>query len=896
MIGKSVSRIISFGCVMASIPTAVWAQTSFDVPAGNLKDTLNSFGKRAGMELIFRPADVRGLKSPGARGAKTSEQALAQILAGTGLRIERDPSGAIAITRGERRVAEPRKASKIAMLTYPSDPDQIARDDQPVLQTPRLAQSEIPDSQDIVVTAQKRAQNVNDVGLSLQAFTGDALKSRGISAAADLPNIVQGLTFSRSSANTPIFTLRGVGFQTPNLSSTSPVGLYLDEVGLAYPYMASGPTFDIERVEVLKGPQGTLYGRNTTGGLINYISAKPSDRFEAGGTVELGNYQTYNFEGYIAGPLADGLSVRLSGRSENSDKGWQKSVSRSDRLGKKDRAALRLGVVWDTVPDLKVSLNMSWWRDKSDTVAPQAIGLVPDHPAFSRPEHAAAVRTDWKNDEADWDPDQAGRPPFRMDSTFYSVSGRIDYRLNPDLSIVSLTSYNHVKRRDFNDLDGTAYEILAFESYGHIGSFSQEFRLVGSNERLNWLVGGFYSKDKISDNQVGYYDDNSSSALLRFVGSQVPQTEYTAQQIAVGFANFRNLSRQSSESASVLGNVEWKASDVLSINGGLRYTRDRLSFSGCSADYNGNTAPVWNTAVATIVGTNANVGINECLTYNAEFTDNVLFDRTLKQDNLAGRFGISYTPDHDTLIYASIARGFKSGAFPVLPANVATQFDPAGQEKLTAFEVGAKLTLADRAIQLNFSSFYYDYRNKQLFGDVSDPVFTTQSRIVNIPKSRVVGAEAEITYRPSSHLMLNLGATYVDSKVQRYTGVDRLSNDRDFAGSAFPYTPKWQLNGGVKLDAPINDELEVAATLNASYQSSSDGTLGGEEVFRIKDYTIVNGTLSLAKINQTMRLSLFVHNLFDKYYWSNTDTLIDSVFRIPGTSRTFGLSLSLRTP
>lgn len=461
-----------------------------------------------------------------------------------------------------------------------------------------------------------------------------------------------------------------------------------------------------------------------------------------------------------------------------------------ERLGKKDRAALRFGLVWDGVPDLTVRLGASWWQDKSDTVAPQAIALNPDQPAFSRPEHATAVRSDWKIDEADWDPASLGEPSFRMDLSYYSLSGRVDLQLNDALSLVSLTGYNHVKRRDFTDLDGTRYQMLSFDSYGSIGSFSQELRLVGETDTLNWMVGGFYSNDKIRDNQVGYYDDNSSSALLRFVSTLVPQDQYTPEQLAGGFANFRNLSDQHSESYSVLGNAEWKATPELVINAGLRYTKDRLDFTGCSADYEGNTAPVWNTGVAFVVGANPQVGTNECLTYNASFTDNVESNLRLSQDNVAGRLGINYSPDRDTLFYASFSRGFKSGAFPVLPANVETQFTPAGQEKLTAYEVGTKLSLADRRVQLNVSGFYYDYRDKQLFGDVRDPVFTTQSRIVNIPRARVYGVEAEFSYRPSPVVGFNLGVTYVNSKVLEYLGVDRLSNDRDFAGSEFPYTPK----------------------------------------------------------------------------------------------------------
>ena len=158
-------------------------------------------------------------------------------------------------------------------------------------------------SGEIIVTAQKRSERIDRVPLSIQAFSGETLREAGITDTSGLIQLTPGLSYAKSSANTPIYTLRGIGFNTPNLSSTSPVGVYYDEVAYAYPFMANGPLYDIERVEVLKGPQGTLYGRNTTGGLINFIPARPSDRAEGSFTVEVGNYATLNSEGHFNAPI-----------------------------------------------------------------------------------------------------------------------------------------------------------------------------------------------------------------------------------------------------------------------------------------------------------------------------------------------------------------------------------------------------------------------------------------------------------------------------------------------------------------------------------------------------------------------------------------------------------------
>jgi len=771
-----------------------------------------------------------------------------------------------------------------------------------MLATPAFAQTVDPTEpqvdnptavDDIVVTAQKRSQNINDVGLAIQAFSGEDLVKAGVATTSDLTQVVTGFNFARSSANTPIYTLRGIGFQTPNLSSTSPVGIYIDEVAYAYPYMANGPTFDLQRVEVLKGPQGTLYGRNTTGGLVNFITARPTDAFQAGVTAEVGSYETFNVEGFVSGPVTDTLQLRLAARREDSNEGWQRSVSRpGDRLGKKDRSAARLSVDWTPTDRLSVALGASWWQDKSDTVAPQFTALDIARPATVIPGLVDSVRSSYDNDQADWDAREAGKPPFKSDSNFYALSGRVDYDLTEQLLLVSLTGYNRVRRRDFNDLDGTPFELLAYGSNGEIESFSQEVRLVGSTDRLEYLVGAFYAKDTVTDDQLGYYDENSTVRLLRRVGAGVVQNVYTPAQIAGGFANFLNSTDQENESASLLANAEWKATDQWTIIGGLRYTQDKIAFAGCSRDYQGNTAPIWNTAVAALTRSNTNVQTGECLTYNAAFTDNVLAQQSLDEDNIAGRFGVNFEPNDSTLIYASIARGFKSGAFPVLPANVETQFAPAVQEQVTAYEAGIKAGLFDRMLQVNLSAYFYDYKDKQIYGDVKDPVFTTLPRIVNVPESRVWGAEAEFILRPTDYLRMQTGISYVNSEVTEFIGINRLGQSEDFSGLRFPNTPEWQVNGQVSYDRPITDNLGFIAVASGNYQSEADGAIGNEAEFKIKAYTVVNASIGIHTLDNRIALTLSARNLLDENYWTNVDTIIDSIFRVPGMPRTFGLSLS----
>lgn len=757
--------------------------------------------------------------------------------------------------------------------------------------------------QDIVVTAQRRAENINDVGVTIQAFSGDTLRSAGISDAAGLAQITPAFNFARSSANTPIYTIRGIGFQTPNLSSTSPVGVYVDEVAYAYPYMSNGPSFDVERVEILKGPQGTLYGRNTTGGLVNYIAAKPTADFSTGFTLELGNYETINAEGYVSLPIAPTLGLRVSGRWETSGKGWQKSVSRpGDRLGEKDRLGARAILEWEPTSALRLTLSGSYWDDNSDTIAVQAVAFTPDSPPFAVPGLAAAVRTDWKAGEAEWGPNYTGKPSYRARSRFYGLSGRLDYELSPDITFTSLTGYNDVKRYDMNDVDGTPFETSEYLSDGRIKSFSQELRLTGSGGSLDWIVGGYYSRDNIRDDQIGYYRDSSILNTLAFVGGQIPQNVYTPAQVANGFNNFRNLSSQRSRSLSGFANADFRLSEQWKLSAGIRYTDDSLSFRGCSADFNNNTAPVWNTGVAAVVAQRTGrpfqspgVGPNECLTYRADFSGrDPIYVRSLDEDNFAGRLAVNWEPNDDTLIYASVSRGYKSGAFPVVAANVETQLDPAKQEKVTAYELGLKASLADRAVQANVSGYYYDYRDKQLFGEIQDPIFSSLARIINVPESRVWGGEVDISIRPTDALFLKLGGSYTNTRVIDFVGFNRLGQPRDFAGSAFPYTPKWQFNALATYDVAFGGDNAVQFGANMSHQGSTPGALGEDPDFDVAAYMIVNANITFKLKDDRFRLGVFGRNLFNENYYTASDLLTDTVIRVPGMVRTYGVTLSVR--
>lgn len=752
--------------------------------------------------------------------------------------------------------------------------------------------------EEIVVTATKRAQSVNDVPMTVQAFSGDELKNNGITNASELIQVVPGLTFALSPTNTPIFTMRGVGFNTSVLSSTSTIGLYVDELAYAYPYMTNGALFDIERIEVLKGPQGTLYGRNTTGGLVNFITNKPSDDLDGGLGVELGDFETTNIEGFLNLPISAGAALRLAGRYDRRGEGYQESVSRpGDKNGEKETLSLRANLRWDATDSLSVLLTTNFWQDSSDSVAGQIVGLNLDQPPFVNPAVSALqLDRNWRNDAADWDP---GSGPFGLglesDSAFVSVAARVDYQLSNSLSLVSLTGFNNVDRIDGNDFDGSAEEIFYLHSDGEIESFSQELRLVGSGERIEYIVGAYYSRDDMVDNQLGSYSLSSQGEFLRFLSQNVfdpMNLFYSPAEYADGFRLFRLNLQSESTSASVFGQIDFDVSDSVQLSAGLRYTDDQLESVSCSADYEGTTLPIWNTAVW-IAGGNVPPGPvvrNGCMTLTTDYSAIADPNRTpLEEDNVSGRLSISYAPNDDWLLFASVSRGYKSGVWPVLTAANDAQLDAATQEKVTAYEIGSKVTLFGGAGQLNAAVFHYEYEDKQLQSEVEDLVFQTLPRLVNIPRSRVSGIEAELNAQLSESLGARFGVAYTDSEVEEFVGYRRLGQLEDFAGDEFPYTPEWQVTGSLNHDTQISPEWGLASNLSVSYRSDTSAAIGREQGFNIGSYSLVNADIALYSADEAWRVGLFAENLTDEYYWTSVDVQTDSVYRIPGLPRLFGI-------
>lgn len=744
-------------------------------------------------------------------------------------------------------------------------------------------------SGEIIVTAQKRAQSLNDVGMTIAAATGEQLQARRITSVNDLTSLVPGFTVQESAFNSTSYTMRGVGFFNSDLSTPPTVSVYVDEVPVAYPAMTRLVAFDLERVEALKGPQGTLYGQNATGGAINYIAAKPSDHLTYGFDAGYGRFNTVELGGFISGPLSNTLTARLAVKGTHGD-AWQKSTTRpGDKLGRKRELQGRLTLDWQPSERWTSRLSVFGWRDRSDTLAPQLIAAAPGIPALVDP-RLVAYPIVLNSRAADWTP---GRDYSKSDH-LVQIALRNEFDVADDVQITSISSYSRFKTSYAQDFDGTSLELFDIEDEkGTIESITQELRVGGKSGGLSWLVGVNYEHDLIKD-APGLRYGNFSSARAFEAGFGIVGAAATA------------VGKYDVDTFGIFSNIEYELTDALSVQGAIRYNKDKRNFAGCAyndlagsdLDLGGGSSAVMEVLQGFLNGGAPIVPIppENCYVLDVEnnFAPIGIVRKTLDQDNISWKLGTTWKPAPDTLLYANVSKGYKAGTFPVVGASLSSQFTPVTQESVVAYEAGFKAGLFDRKLQLSGAGFYYDYSNKQLRGKFVDPVFGALEALVTIPKSRVIGFEGQAVLRPFHGFVVDTSVTYVDTKIQRFIGLDSLGVPGDQAGTRFPYSPKWQSVTDVQYTHSLTGDWNAFLGGTLTYNSKTNSGIGNPAVLAIDSYTLLDLRGGVESQDGRYRVAAWAKNVTGKYHWSNAFLGYDSIVRFPARPSTYGVTFSYR--
>lgn len=806
-----------------------------------------------------------------------------------------------------------------------------------------LAQS--TSENEIVVTANKREENLNDVGLTITAISGEALKERKLTSLSDVASVVPGLTFAPSNTGTPILTLRGVGFNESSLGVYPAVSVYIDQIPLNFPALASHAAFDLERIEALKGPQGTLFGQNSTGGAINYIAAKPTHTLEVGGDISYSRFNTVEGNAYISGPLSDSVRGRVAVAGLNGDD-WQYSGTRRDTNGHQSYIAGRVLLDVDVSDSVTLNFNVNGWRDKSQPQAQQLVGIRVQnwsaerealHDFFRNPsslwsfgnsriadwsvqtpdpvtypsdafgyagQFDPAIRAQWGNTNLD---------PY-ANRRMWQAAMRADFELGGGMMLTSQTSYAQFKQNQGVDGDGTAYVISDLGmNDGYINTFNQEFRF--SNDPLSqirFMVGGNYEKSKTFEDQVLRYFDSSTSDSSLFY---------------INYSGVTN--KQRIENWAFFSNLEYNVTDSLTLKAAARYTDSTNKNALCSfTTENGNVNKLFN-LFGTLPIFNPNgvafepVAPDGCYTLNYDGVPGEVFRGNLSEDNVSWRVGIDYKINADVLLYTNVSRGYKAGSFPTLSASSFVALEPVSQESVTAYEGGFKASLADRAVQLNAAAFYMDYKDKQIRGRLADAVFGNLETLVNIPKSRIWGAEADVTIYPTHGLTLSGAITYLNSKIKESPAApynyNVLGVADDFTGDDLPFTP--ELSGTFNLD--YRHELANAGSpffgLTVSARTKSDAQPGARRMkylegcpidtsgdpvcflapgltnpFALKGWTTVDARLGYEAPDGAWKVMVWGKNILNEYYWTNVLSGGETSTRFSGMPATYGITFGYK--
>ncbi len=776
--------------------------------------------------------------------------------------------------------------------------------------------------EEVVVTAQKREESINEVGMSIEAASGDRLADLGITDAADLYKVVSGFSSNVTQAGTPIYTIRGIGFQETSLATSPTVSVYVDEAPLQFAPMTRGASLDVQRVEALKGPQGTLFGQNATGGAINFIANKPTDEFEAMANLSYGRFGSADIEGVVSGPINDAWSYRLAARFQNWDD-WQRSYVRDDEAGEKDESTYRASLAYDDDGRLRVLLTVSGFTDDSDVLRPQLVGKVSQNPANPLPAGFLAVPLAPRdNRAADWSPctnRNGGTPgntasrsyadcvPNENDTSFFSAQIRIDFDLTEDIVFTSLTSYNDYERDGSGvDQDGTEFQIYETLQQGSMESDFQEFRLTGNYDEGNWVVGVNYEQTDTYDQFLQSYGHSSVTPIFGFID----------------FGPSRPNNEQETTTYAIFGNIQYDLSEELTLHAGVRYTDQERDFVGCTNDGGDGTWSLTSSLIQPFLGSTSPIlpEPGECGTTGYAPTFNPVVGGhkdSLDEDNTSWRIGLNWTMNNDTLIYGNVSKGYKNGQFPTLPGSAAIQLVPVVQEELLAYEIGLKTTLFEDTLQLNAATFYYDYTDKQVRGALEDSIFGSLPALVNVPDSEVRGVEMLITWLPIEGLRISPSVSYADSEVEgSFRNFDAFfkagnAGTKDFSGQDFPHAPELQANLDVSYYWEVARNWTAFAGVNANYQEQTFSffvdkckepgvpctktdaqILSGDSDLPIPSRTLVD--LRLGVENDRWKIWLWGRNVTDKYYWTRNSKVNDSIVRFAGMPRMYGITFSVR--
>lgn len=716
--------------------------------------------------------------------------------------------------------------------------------------------------EEVVVTAQRREESAQKVGVAMSVLGPESLRRLNVETVTDIGTFSPNVNIKDQLGNAqPIVTIRGVGLADFNANADAPSAMYFDDVYLVSPAMAKFQMFDTQRVEILKGPQGTLYGRNSTGGAINYIPKRPTQEFEGYANIGYGSFGTADGEFAVSGGMSNSLAGRLSVRGVTSDGGpWTNRVDGSEFGGEKTFAA-RGQLQWYAGETVAVLFSMQYGRDKSQGIGYQHIGVVdPDTYDYcdeylnGGPNTYRCIDFWGYRDPDGGDPSQGDYSVSNLGNDNTSLGGmlRVDWETGP-FTLTSITGYEGYERRQNDDGDASplvGVDVLKMDN--DITQFSQEIRLVSNAAgKFGWIAGAYYGTDTIDGkpNQLIALDDY---LLTR------AETNYS----------------QDTTTAAIYGHGNLYVASSVNLWAGLRYTHDSKDYWVTATDLN----PFGTSCVLDL---NCDPGFVGPATLASGI-------HSLSYNDLSGGLGLEWYVNDNWMVFGSVKKGFKAGGFNAGIGLFDEFYDPFDPETLWAYEAGFKATLAGGAVIFNTSAFHYRYKDMQVFAQ-QDIGGIPQIVRTNASDSKLSGLETELWWRPTAGLDLRLGAGYLNTEY-----VNFQSFGQDFSGNHLSNAPELTYTAAAAYQANVTKTTMAGFSVVYNWNDTTYREVSNHPWMTADPYGLLDSQVFVQL--GSVKLTVWGKNLTDKRYITEAfdQSSFGQLISLYNWPRTFGATLGVQ--
>lgn len=731
--------------------------------------------------------------------------------------------------------------------------------------------------EEVIVTAQKRSESLTDVPISIGVMSGEAIAKTGVRQIREIAEFVPNLTVSNGNDSSTALRIRGVGTNTRNIGFDTRVGVYVDGVYMGQSLAQNLDILDVERVEVVRGPQGTQFGRNTVAGAINMVTSKPVQEFEAELLGEFGNYDSYRVGAVVNTPLTDQLAARFSVIDHHRD-GLVKNITTGTDHNERDGTSLRAQLAWTGE-----RVDVTWAADYLESERVSFFGEAVSDWSGSVPNTEAPGRFDIANDVDNYE-----------EREIWGTSLNVDLALG-EYSLTSITAYRDNSIDRGQDTDHSSLSLLRVEYPDAYEQLTQEFQLFSPDSgRLQYVAGLYLYREEASSSRRAIVGEDIGIVFQALAPPLAPAGPLFEDSFAGTFGNV------DTDSWAVYLNGTYALTERWTLGFGARYTDEEREVDydlvGSLVDIGGPTIPT-----AAVFGVAVGPPVGDLTVLN--------FQDRQSYDDFSPMLSLSYAIDDSTNVYLKYAEGFKSGGFNVdfvssdLLAD-GIDFDP---ETVESWELGIKGETADRRLRYSLIAFLMEFQDYQLNQFIQLSNNTSTITIQNAAEVTSEGLEAEVTWYPSNAFMVQAAIGYNNAEFDSFPGGGSSRNPNgvgtDLAGNKLPQAPEWSSALALQYNLPLAGGGEMVTRVDWTYSDAFYTTEDNIEVAapgspitwgKVESYSLVNGRIGYES-GDTWSLYLWGRNILDEdYSYSWPGDFLGTVANFPGDPRTYGLEFRYR--